>query len=154
MTKVGVETSEEFIGSISGLWSAVRASAIQEMTCLWMDLDGLHLEKAPADSPPGCTHLWGWSDGAWARLRIEGDSVPAGAILRTISREGDEPVTVRAWQAQTWFRNEPQLASNGLEALERLVPAGAQVSCREVRARGTLRFAAPLVFVDVARIGA
>jgi hypothetical protein len=55
---------------------------VDSATCLWQDLDGVHVAPAPEEPPP-TSILWAWSDQRGAdgvpeqlwRARIEGDTV-------------------------------------------------------------------------------
>lgn len=53
-------------------WAAARAGHLAGATCLWQDLDGLHIGPAPAQ-PPLTTILWGWRDDALIRVRLDTD---------------------------------------------------------------------------------
>jgi hypothetical protein len=54
-------------------WAEVAAGPLAGATCLWQDLDGLHVEQAP-DAPPYASILWGWrDDGTLIRARLDGD---------------------------------------------------------------------------------
>jgi hypothetical protein len=56
-------------------WAAALTSDLSGATCLWQDLDGLHVETPPAVAPP-TTVLWGWTDnGTLLRLRIDNETV-------------------------------------------------------------------------------
>lgn len=87
---------------VSGLgwvpWARARAE-FARMTCAWADLDGWHIAAAP-DNPPLTTHLWAWSPGRWARVRMDGESGVVG--LLSYGREGDEQVEVRLRGARPW----------------------------------------------------
>ena len=55
-------------------WSATLAGPLAGATCLWQDLDGLHV-TAPPEQPPPTSHLWGWTaTGRMVRLRLDGDT--------------------------------------------------------------------------------
>ena len=54
-------------------WEAALAEHLAGATCLWQDLDGLHIEPAPAQ-PPLTTILWGWRDDALVRVRLDTDT--------------------------------------------------------------------------------
>jgi hypothetical protein len=66
-------------------WSTVTAGHLADATCLWQDLDGLHVEAAPSLAPP-TSILWGWRpDGSLLRVRLDGDrafvfDLPAAAV--------------------------------------------------------------------------
>jgi hypothetical protein len=55
-------------------WTQALAGPLTGATCLWQDLDGLHVEPAPESSPPTSV-LWGWrGDGILVRVRLDGDT--------------------------------------------------------------------------------
>lgn len=64
-------------GVVSGgrmSWAAAVAGPLAGCTCLWQDLDGLHVEPPPADAPPASI-LWGWrGDSLLVRVRLDGDT--------------------------------------------------------------------------------
>ena len=55
-------------------WAQALTGPLAETTCLWQDLDGLHVEPAPA-SPPPTSLIWGWCGrDHLVRLRLDGDT--------------------------------------------------------------------------------
>jgi hypothetical protein len=52
-------------------WSEALAGPLNDATCLWQDLDGLHAEPPPPEAPP-TSILWGWRDDALIRVRLDG----------------------------------------------------------------------------------
>lgn len=55
-------------------WARALAGPLTGVTCLWQDLDGLHVEPAPV-SPPATSLLWGWlGDTYLIRVRLDGDT--------------------------------------------------------------------------------
>lgn len=55
-------------------WAAAVAGPLSGATCLWQDLDGLHIEPPP-DVPPPTSILWGWVDGVRViRVRLDGST--------------------------------------------------------------------------------
>lgn len=52
-------------------WADAVAGPLAGATCLWQDLDGVHVEPAPA-APPLTSILWGWREGSLARVRLDG----------------------------------------------------------------------------------
>jgi hypothetical protein len=73
-------------------WADAVAGPLAGATCLWQDLDGLHVQAAPQSAPP-TSILWGWADGRrLVRARLDGDTAfvavldcedgggPAGAV--------------------------------------------------------------------------
>lgn len=56
----------------AGSWSTAFDDADGDVTCLWQDLDGLHIE-VPPDSPPCTSILWAWTKSTMLRVRLDGD---------------------------------------------------------------------------------
>ncbi len=55
-------------------WQNAVAGPLAGATCLWQDLDGLHVAVAPP-TRPHTSILWGWTDdGALLRARLDGDT--------------------------------------------------------------------------------
>lgn len=53
-------------------WHEALAGPLAGATCLWQDLDGLHVEPAPHD-PPYTSILWAWRPDSWlVRIRLDG----------------------------------------------------------------------------------
>jgi hypothetical protein len=53
-------------------WAQAVAGPLAGATCLWQDLDGLHVSPAPGSAPP-TSILWGWrDDGFLVRARLDG----------------------------------------------------------------------------------
>ena len=53
-------------------WADAVAGPLAGATCLWQDLDGLHVETAPQAAPP-TSILWGWLDRTrLVRARLDG----------------------------------------------------------------------------------
>lgn len=53
-------------------WADAVAGPLAGATCLWQDLDGLHVESAPETAPP-TSILWAWrTDSLLVRLRLDG----------------------------------------------------------------------------------
>lgn len=52
-------------------WSEAVAGPLAGATCLWQDLDGLHVAPPP-DMPPRTSIMWGWRpDSLLVRLRLD-----------------------------------------------------------------------------------
>jgi hypothetical protein len=70
-------------------WADALTGPLAGATCLWQDLDGLHVAEAP-DSPPPTSILWAWRPDSWlVRARLDGDialvAVNDGAgLVRTV----------------------------------------------------------------------
>lgn len=53
-------------------WAEAVAGPLAGATCLWQDLDGLHVSPAPQSAPP-TSILWAWRPDAWlVRARLDG----------------------------------------------------------------------------------
>jgi hypothetical protein len=53
-------------------WPEAAAGPLSGATCLWQDLDGLHVEPAPAQPPPASL-IWAWrGHDHLVRLRLDG----------------------------------------------------------------------------------
>jgi hypothetical protein len=70
-------------------WAAAVTGPLAGATCLWQDLDGLHVSAAPA-APPPTSILWAWRPDSWlVRARLDADisfvAVYDGAgLVRTV----------------------------------------------------------------------
>ena len=59
-------------GSGTMPWPQALAGPLAGVTCLWQDLDGLHVEPAP-ELPPPTSILWGWRGHDYlVRARLDG----------------------------------------------------------------------------------
>ena len=55
----------------------------------WADYDGFHVGAAP-ESPPPYSHLWAWTAGWLARIRVDGQHAIAG-VLALRGQPGNSP---------------------------------------------------------------
>lgn len=61
-------------------WAKAVSGPLVGCTCLWQDLDGLHVEPAPSNAPP-TSILWGWrGDGFLVRTRLDEDTAYVAAV--------------------------------------------------------------------------
>lgn len=61
-------------------WAEALSGPLAGCTCLWQDLDGLHVEPPPLDVPP-TSILWGWRTGSFlVRARLDGDTAYVAAV--------------------------------------------------------------------------
>jgi hypothetical protein len=72
-------------GSDAERWGKPWPKAVREelagATCLWQDLDGLHVSSAP-DEPPPTSIMWGWrQDGTLLRVRLDSDAAGVVAFV-------------------------------------------------------------------------
>jgi hypothetical protein len=74
-------------------WDQAVAGPLAGATCLWQDLDGLHVSHAPTSSP-STSILWGWRpDGTLIRARLDG----ATAFIATHHSTGGSAVRTVPW---------------------------------------------------------
>lgn len=111
------------------MWSAAVGGPLAGATCLWQDLDGLHVSPAPVDAPP-TSILWGWQDDALIRVRLDGDTAFVAVLSPVISGT----------------RTLPWDAADGRVAARRGAPAGAfeQVVYGADDAAGAITFVRPV----------
>lgn len=74
-------------------WTEAAAGPLADATCLWQDLDGLHVEAAPSVAPP-TSILWAWhGDSLLARVRLDGQT----AYVAVHDPAVQHPVRTVAW---------------------------------------------------------
>lgn len=74
-------------------WAEAVAGPLAGATCLWQDLDGLHVSAAPAEPPP-TSILYGWrEDSLLVRLRLDGST----ALVAVHDLAEQRPVGTVAW---------------------------------------------------------
>jgi hypothetical protein len=79
-------------------WARALAGPLDGVTCLWQDLDGLHVEPAPADPPPTSV-LWGWrGDQYLVRARLDGGTAFV-AVHDAVGPAGSSGSAVLPWGA-------------------------------------------------------
>jgi hypothetical protein len=95
-------------------WAQAIAGPLAGATCLWQDLDGLHVAPAPAQ-PPYTSIVWGWRDDALlVRVRIDAGTAfvavhaPAGPGVGTVPWDGEDGRVAAA--------RGPSVASDGVGA--------------------------------------
>jgi hypothetical protein len=64
-------------------WAAAVAGPLAGTTCLWQDLDGLHVEPPPSEGPV-TSILWGWRDDALVRVRLDGESAFVAVVTTAL----------------------------------------------------------------------
>ncbi len=80
-------------------WAEAVAGPLAGTTCLWQDLDGLHVEAVPENAPP-TSIIWGWLDKSrLVRARLDGAT--AFVAVLDCADGGDLPGAVRTlkWPA-------------------------------------------------------
>jgi hypothetical protein len=92
-------------GSDTERWGLPWAEAVRGQlagaTCLWQDLDGLHVAAVPHDAPPTSV-LWGWrEDGTLLRVRLDGDACGVVAFIAELDAASADQlaVPVVGWDA-------------------------------------------------------
>jgi hypothetical protein len=77
-------------------WAEAVAGPLADATCLWQDLDGLHVEAAPS-TPPPTSILWAWR-GDWllVRVRLNGQK----AYVAVHDPAVQQPVRTVPWSPQ------------------------------------------------------
>jgi hypothetical protein len=109
-------------GSDTERWGLPWADAVRGQlagaTCLWQDLDGLHVSGVPEEPPP-TSILWGWrADGTLLRARLDSD---ASGVVAFIAELGAAEAGSRAGAVVPW-----DVAKDGRVAgLRRSGPPGA-----------------------------
>jgi hypothetical protein len=92
-------------------WAQALAGPLAGATCLWQDLDGLHVEPA-LPSPPPTSALWGWrDDGILIRARLDGET--AYVTIHDPAAKHDQ-AGPRAGFARTlpWSPSDDRVAAN------------------------------------------
>jgi hypothetical protein len=92
-------------------WAAAVTGALAGCTCLWQDLDGLHVEPPPGEAPP-TSILWGWRGGSHlVRIRLDGDD----AYVAVYQAAPDEPVaagTATIERTVPWALDDGRVAAS------------------------------------------
>lgn len=74
-------------------WTDAAAGPLAGATCLWQDLDGVHVETAPA-APPPTSVLWAWRDDDYLiRARLDD-----GYAFVAVHRAGGDAVRLLGWE--------------------------------------------------------
>jgi hypothetical protein len=77
-------------------WAEAAAGPLAGATCLWQDLDGLHVAAAPA-TPPATSILWGWHGRSrLIRVRLDGDAT----LVAVFQPDGSAAVRTVPWDAR------------------------------------------------------
>jgi len=88
-------------------WAAAVAGPLVGCTCLWQDLDGLHVEPPPAEAPP-TSILWGWRGEAHlVRARLDGDDAYVAVHQAAVGVPGATPE-----QTVPWALNDGRVAAS------------------------------------------
>jgi len=77
MTTPTAPTIEEIrVGRMT--WTDALAGPLTGTTCLWTDLDGVHVAPPPAAAPP-TSILWAWTRTHLVRIRLDGQDTYVAA---------------------------------------------------------------------------
>jgi hypothetical protein len=130
-------------------WAQVVAGPLAEATCLWQDLDGLHVAAAPADAPP-TSIVWGWrADGSMVRVRLDGDAAFVAELGSSeISGAGRAVRTVN-WDVRADGRGDARVAGVRAPGVAPEVGPGAEYE--QVVVTGIGDGVGPVTFVRPAR---
>jgi hypothetical protein len=79
-------------------WAEALSGPLAGCTCLWQDLDGLHVGPPTLDAPP-TSILWGWDSGSsLIRARLDGDTAYVAVLdLTTADPESGSAVATVPW---------------------------------------------------------
>jgi hypothetical protein len=89
-------------------WRQALTGPLAGVTCLWQDLDGLHVEAAP-DSPPPTSILWGWRDPAYlVRVRLDGQT----AFIAVHDASGTDAAASSGSQTLPWSTGDHRVAAS------------------------------------------
>lgn len=78
-------------------WAEAVSGPLAGCTCLWQDLDGLHVGQPPSDAPP-TSIVWGWrDDSVLVRARLDGDVAYVAVCDETTLSADTARVTTVAW---------------------------------------------------------
>jgi hypothetical protein len=77
-------------------WAEATAGPLAGATCLWQDLDGLHVEAAPSAAPP-TSILWAWrADSLLVRVRLDKQT----AYVAVHDPVSQQPVRTVPWSPE------------------------------------------------------
>lgn len=110
--------TEAWLDQRSGCSWADLPRELAGLRICWTDDLGIHVtdvDALPAQAPPTCTHIWGWSPTRLARVRIDNTRVWL-AILHLVDTPGAEPVTCRMEGGLAWRQPEGDSAMMRLAA--------------------------------------
>lgn len=129
-------------------WADALAGPLTGVTCLWQDLDGLHVERAPA-SPPPTSVLWGWCEQYLVRIRLDGDT--AFVAVHDPAGKGDTAPGV-ATRLLAWGSDDGRIAAShgrGPAAAD----GGVGATYEQIVADGAAAGTGPVTFLRPARPG-
>jgi hypothetical protein len=130
-------------------WAGVVAGPLAGATCLWQDLDGLHVSGPPVGAPP-TSIVWGWrADGWLVRVRLDGDAAFVAELGPSrLSGAGRAKRTVR-WHVRAGGLGDARAAE--VRAPEVIPELGPGEQYEEVVINGAREGAGPITFIRPAR---
>jgi len=152
-----MNTITEASGPAAGkmTWAQALTGPLDGTTCLWQDLDGLHVEPAPTDPPP-TSLIWGWRGrDHLVRLRLDGDTAYVAVHGLEDSPSASDAAAERSAASGTidgargtlpWAPNDGRVAaSRGRGPSAQAGGAGAQYE--QIVVDGIAGAAGPITFV-------
>lgn len=89
-------------------WAAAVTGPLTGCTCLWQDLDGLHIEPPPGEAPP-TSILWGWRGESYlVRARLDGDEAYIAVHQSSASAAAEAPLQ----RTVPWALDDGRVASS------------------------------------------
>jgi hypothetical protein len=126
-------------------WAEVVAGSLAGATCLWQDLDGLHVSAAPADVPP-TSIVWGWrTDGCLVRVRLDGDTAFVAELGPAEISEAGGAVRTVSWDVRPDGRGDARVAGVRAPGVPPELGPGAQYE--QIVVNGIGDGAGPVTFV-------
>jgi hypothetical protein len=102
---------------------AEALSLLNEATCLWQNIDGLHVASPPSD-PPLTSILWGWGPGdRLVRVRLDGATAHVAVLERPPAAVPTVPWSPDDGRVKSHDRQS--IPSNGLGTPYEMVVFGA-----------------------------
>lgn len=130
-------------------WAEAVRGPLAGTTCLWQDLDGLHVAPAPAEAPP-TSILWGWrADGGLVRVRLDGDAAFVSDLNPAAIAEAGGAVRTVEWDVRPGGRGDARVA--GIRAAGVAPGAGPGAAYEQVVVDGIGDDAGPVTFVRPVR---
>ena len=125
-------------------WATVVAGQLSEATCLWQDLDGLHVEAAPS-LVPATSILWGWrTDGSLLRVRLDGDRAFVFELSAAAVEAAGGAVPTVPWDVRPGGRGDARVAGVRGPGLE---SGGAGAVYEQVTIDGISEGTGPVTFL-------
>lgn len=120
-------------------WADAVAGPLAGATCLWQDLDGLHVEAAPESAPP-TSILFGWLAGTrLVRVRLDGNT----ALVAVLDCADGLPAAVRVLP---WSPGDGRVQANHGRGLDRR-GGGVGAVYEQVVVGGTGDGTGPITFI-------